>query len=113
MKSGMTLSELVKETLETEDEETLIGKLVKRLQGSKQKRIIDALNSLKDLVETVALLRYLKEVAGRDSLITFLQLDTQLSYRLIGYVDTEEWKQGKRLGKWLVRKYGRRIYEGL
>ena len=113
MKSGLTLSELVKETLGTKDERTLVGKLMKRLNGSKEKRVMDALNSLSDLTETIAFLAYLKEMKGRENLVIFLQENTQLCYRLLPHVDSEEWNRGKRLGKWLKRKYGRRIYEGL
>ncbi len=109
----MTLSQIVKEALETSDEKTLVVKLIKRLRGDKNTRISEALNSLSDLVETIAFVGYIKEVKGRDELVLILKENTQLCYRLLPHTNTEIWTRGVRLGKWLKRKYGRRIYEGL
>jgi len=113
MKSGITLSELVKEALETSDEKTLVAKLMKRLKGDKNYRISVALNSLSDLVETIAFVRYIKEAKGKDELVLILKENTQVCYRLLPHTNTETWVRGVRLGKWLKRRYGRRIYEGL
>jgi len=107
-----TLSEIVKWASENTKNPTL--RLMDRLDlDSKKERIRKCLNELSLVSEQVALLKYLAIAIGRMELLGFLYTEKVLRDKLMDYVRTPEWDYGRKLGKWLYKRYGRRIYEGL